>query len=154
ENVVSEQDSFVLCVSSDGDAARERALLEAFCTRRVDWLIIVLCGPDHRYLLTELRRGTQVVFVDRPAPTIAADTVISDNFGGVRFAVRHLLDAGHTRIGFLGDLRQIYTAAERHRGYLAALQAAGMNSDERLIRRDIHNEQSAEQATHDLLTAQ
>jgi len=153
ENVVSEQDSLVLCASSDGDAARERALLEAFCTRRVDGLIIVPCGPDHRYLLTELRRGTQVVFADRPAPTIAADTVISDNFGGARLAVRHLLGAGHTKIGFLGDLRQIYTAAERHRGYLAALHAAGINSDERLIRRDIHNEQSAEQATHDLLTA-
>ena len=153
ENVVAEQDCLVLCASSDGDAARERALLTAFCARRVDGLIIMPCGPDYRYLLPELRRGTQVVFADRPAPTIAADTVISDNVGGSRLAVSHLVDAGHTRIGFLGDLRQIYTAAERHRGYLAALQSAGIEPDERLIRRDIHNEQSAEHATHDLLTA-
>jgi len=109
ENVVAEQDCLVLCASSDGDAARERALLTAFCARRVDGLIIMPCGPDHRYLLPELRRGTQVVFADRPAPTIAADTVLSDNFGGARLAVTHLLDRGHTRIGFLGDLRRIYT---------------------------------------------
>jgi LacI family transcriptional regulator len=77
--------------------------------------------------------------------------VISDNYGGARQAVSHLLDGGHTRIGFLGDLRQIYTAAERYRGYVAALAAAGIASDEQLIRRDIHNERSAEQATRDLL---
>jgi LacI family transcriptional regulator, galactose operon repressor len=151
ENVVSEQNCLVLCASSDGDAARERALLSAFCARRVDGLIIMPCGPDHRYLLPELRRGTQVVFADRPAPTIAADTVISDNYNGARLALTHLLDRGHTRIGFLGDLRRIYTAAERYRGYLEALQAGGIEPDERLIRRDIHSEQSAEQATHDLL---
>ena len=48
ENVVSEQDCLVLCASSDGDAARERALLTAFCARRVDGLIIMPCGPDYR----------------------------------------------------------------------------------------------------------
>ncbi len=153
ENVVSERDCLVLCASSDGDAARERALLSAFCARRVDGLIIMPCGLDHRYLLPELRRGTQVVFADRPAPTVAADTVISDNFGGARAAVTHLLDSGHTRIGFIGDLRRIYTAAERHRGYVEALRLRGIDADERLVRRDIHSEQLAEQATHDLLVS-
>jgi len=151
ENVVSEQGCLVLCASSDGDADRERALLGAFSTRRVDGLIIVPCGPDHRYLLPELRRGTQVVFADRPAPTVAADTVISDNYGGARRAVNHLMGCGHTRIGFLGDLRKIYTAAERYRGYIEALAAGGVEVDENLIRRDVHSQQSAEQATRDLL---
>ena len=153
ENVVSEQDCLVLCASSDSDAARERALLNAFCARRVDGLIIMPCGPDYRYLLPELRRGTQVVFADRPAPAIAADTVLSDNFGGARLAVTHLLDRGHTRIGFLGDLRRIYTAAERHRGYRAALEDAGIDPDERLIRRDVHSEASALRTTRELFTA-
>jgi len=151
ENVVSEQGCLVLCASSDGDADRERALLGAFSTRRVDGLIIVPCGPDHRYLLPELRRGTQVVFADRPAPTVAADTVISDNYGGARRAVNHLMGCGHTRIGFLGDLRKIYTAAERYRGYIEALAAGGVEVDQNLIRRDVHSQQSAEQATRDLL---
>lgn len=153
ENVVSEQDCLVLCASSDGDTERERALLTAFCARRVDGLIMMPCGPDYRYLLPEVRRGTQVVFADRPAPTVAADTVISDNFGGARLAVSHLLERGHTRIGFLGDLRRIYTAAERYRGYVAALREAGIEPDERLIRRDTHTGQLAEQATRDLLSS-
>jgi LacI family transcriptional regulator len=150
EDVVSQHDWLVLCASSDGDGARERALLGAFCARRVDGLIIVPCGADHRYLLPELRRGTQVVFADRPAPTIAADTVLSDNFGGARIAVAQLVQAGHTRIGFLGDLRRIYTAQERYGGYLEALRTAGIGPDERLIRRDVHSQQSAVQATCEL----
>jgi LacI family transcriptional regulator len=154
EKAVSEQDCLVLCASSDSDAARERALLGAFCARRVDGLIIVPCGPDHRYLLPEVHRGTQVVFVDRPARTVAADTVLSDNFGGARLATTHLLARGHTRIGFLGDLRRIYTAAERYRGYLAALQAAGIAPDDRLIRRDLHSEELAEQATRELMRSE
>ena len=153
ENVVSEQDCLVLCASSDGDPAREQALLNAFCARRVDGLIIVPCGPDYRYLLPELRRGTQVVFADRPAPTVAADTVISDNFGGARLAVNHLLDSGHHRIGFLGDLQGIYTAAERYRGYQAALQDWGIDPDERLIRRDVRSEFSALQVTRELFAS-
>jgi LacI family transcriptional regulator len=153
ENVVSEQDCLVLCASSDGDAARERALLNAFCARRVDGLIIMPWGTDYRYLLPELRRGAQVVFADRPAATVAADTVLSDNFGGARLAVTHLLNGGHNRIGFLGDLRRIYTAAERYRGYQAALQDAGIDPDERLIRRDVHSELSALRITRELFTA-
>jgi LacI family transcriptional regulator len=151
ENVVSQQNCLVLCASSDGDPARERALLSAFCARRVDGLIIMPCPAEHRYLLPEIRRGTQIVFADRPAPTVAADAVLSDNFGGARLAVTHLLERGHRRIGFLGDLQEIYTAAERFRGYLAALQARGIDRDDSLIRRDIHSEQLAEQATRDLL---
>jgi len=153
ENVVSEENCLVLCASSDGDPARERALLTAFCARRVDGLIIMPCGPDYRYLLPELRRGTQVVFADRPAPTVAADTVISDNFGGARLAVNHLLDRGHHRIGFLGDLQGIYTAAERYRGYQAALQDWGIDPDERLIRRDLRSEFSALQVTRELFAS-
>ena len=153
ENVMGEQGCLVLCASSDGDPEREKALLGAFCTRRVDGLIIVPSGPDHRYLLPEVRRGTQVVFADRPVSTVAADTVVSDNFGGARLAVSHLLARGHTRIGFLSDLRRIYTAAERFRGYLDALRAAGLEPDERLIHQDVHSAQSAERVTHGLLSS-
>src|SRR6476661_5558667 len=69
ENVVAEQDCLVLRARCDGDPARRRVLLPAFCARRVNGLTIRSCGPDHRYLLPEVRRRTQVVFSDGPAPT-------------------------------------------------------------------------------------
>jgi LacI family transcriptional regulator len=151
EKVVSKHNCLVMCASSDGDAERERALLTAFCTRRVDGLIVVPCAPDHRYLVPEMRRGTPVVFADRPPGAIAADTVLSDNFGGAVMAVTHLLAHGHTRIGFIGDRRRLYTAAERFRGYLAALTEGGIKADAGIIQDGVHSSTSAELATRELL---
>ena len=159
EKVVGERNCLVLCASSDGSPERERALLAAFCTRRVDGLIIFPSAPDHRYLLPEVRRGIQVVFTGRPAPAVAGgtvlgDTVLSDNVGGARDAVAHLIAHGHTRIGFLGDLAQGNpTAAERYRGYADALRGGGIPPDESLVRRDVGSEQSAQQAVRELLSS-
>jgi LacI family transcriptional regulator len=152
EKVVGEHHCLVLCASSDGSPERERALLAAFCTRRVDGLIIFPSASDYRYLLPEVRRGIQVVFTGRHAPTVAADTVLSDNVGGARSAVAHLIAHGHTRIGFLGDLAQASpTAAERYRGYADALREGGLRPDESLVRRDTSSEEAAQQAVRELL---
>jgi LacI family transcriptional regulator len=152
EKVVSERNCLVLCASSDGDPERERALLAAFCTRRVDGLVIVGCAPDHRYLLPEVRRGIQVVFTGRPARTVAADMVISDNTGGARSAVAHLMAHGHARIAFLGGPGQTCTAAERYRGYRAALIEGGVQPDESFVRRGVYSAQSAQRAVRELLS--
>lgn len=111
----------------------ERTLALAFCARRVDGLLIVPTGTDHRYLLPELAAGTAVVFVDRPAARIAADAVLTDNAGGARAGTAHLIRHGHRRIGFLGDLPQLYTGGERLRGYREALAGAGLPFDQRLV---------------------
>ncbi|GGM08563.1 LacI family DNA-binding transcriptional regulator [Nakamurella endophytica] len=51
-------------------------------------------------------------------------------------ATRHLLGLGHSRIGFLGldpdDLYGFTVAADRHRGYVQALEQAGIEPDPRL----------------------
>jgi len=41
--------------------------------------------------------------------------------GGARRAVEHLVAAGHTRIAFLGDRLDVFTAQERQAGYRRAL---------------------------------
>jgi LacI family transcriptional regulator len=56
----------------------------------------------------------------------------SDNERGVLLAMRHLLDAGHKRIGFLGG-RSGVVYETRLSGYRKALEAAGIALDERMI---------------------
>lgn len=153
EDVAVQRGVLVLAGSSDEDEIRERKLIAAFASRRVDGLIIQPSSHDHSFLLTERRVGTAIVFVDRPPAFFDADTVLTDNSAGVRRGIRHLISHGHKRIAYLGDLHTIATAAERHQGYVAELADQQMEVDERLVRLDLKGIDKAEAAVMELLEA-
>jgi len=140
----------VFAGSCDEDAARERELVGSFRDRRVDGIIVVPAGRDHTYLYEEQRAGTAIVFVDRPAGHLDADSVVSNNVGGSVEAVEHLLAHGHRRVAFLGDLLSISTADERLKGYTQALDRAGVN-DGALIRTGLRDSEAAVGAVDELL---
>lgn len=151
EDVALERGVLVLAGSSDEDEARERQLIAAFTSRRVDGLIIVPASHDHSYLLSERRAGTSMVFVDRPPAFLDADSVLTDNRAGARHGVAHLLAHGHQRIGYLGDLMTIITATERFRAYQEELAAAGIELNPQLVRLNVHGLEKAEAAAADLM---
>lgn len=130
EEVARAHDTLLINGSSAEDPEREQELALALCARRVDGLVIVPAGTDHRYLEPEIRAGVATVFVDRPAGMIDADAVLTDSFGGARDGVAHLIAHGHRRIGFIGDMPRIHTAAERLRGYRAAMADAGVTVED------------------------
>lgn len=151
EDVALQRGVLVLAGSSDENEAREQQLIHAFTSRRVDGLIIVPASHDHSYLLSERRAGTAMVFVDRPPAFLDADSVLTDNREGARRGVAHLIAHGHRRIGYLGDLMTITTAAERYRGYEEELNAAGIAFDPQLVRLNVHGLDKGEAATAELL---
>ncbi|WP_433300276.1 LacI family DNA-binding transcriptional regulator [Actinoplanes sp. CA-030573] len=108
----------VLAGSLDEDPGRERELAAAFAQRQTDGMILAPTGSSQSYLSGF--RGP-IVFVDRRATGALGDTVVSTNVAGAAGAVRHLLTHGHRHIAYLGNLRRLTTARERHRGYLRAL---------------------------------
>ncbi len=133
-DIARSHEYLVLTGCSDENPVFEKDLVQTFCARRVDGLVIVPApGGDHRYLMSEMRMGTAVVFADRPAVGIEADAVLVDNAGGVRAAVQHLLEQGHRRIAYIGDDLRIFTSHERVASYRAALEEAGVPVDERLV---------------------
>jgi len=150
EDVAVARGVLVFAGSSDEDENRERELIAAFTSRRVDGLIILPASHDHTYLLMERRAGTAIVFVDRPPSFFDADTVLADNTEGVRRGIRHLVAHGHRRIGYLGDLHTIATAADRHRGFIEEVEAQGLEVDERLVRLDVRGTEGAEAAVSEL----
>ncbi len=133
EDVARANGSLLFTGSSAEVPEREQELALALCARRVDGLIIVPASDDHRYLEPEIAAGIATVFVDRPAGLIDADAVLTDNAGGARAAVAHLVAQGHRRIGFVGDRTHIHTAAERLRGYREAMASAGLPVSEEWV---------------------
>jgi len=129
EDVALPRGVMVFSASLDEDPARERAFALAFSTRRADGLILMPAGDDQSYLAGELRAGTAIVCVDRPAAGLRVDSVITTNVTGAAEGVRHLIAAGHRRIAFLGDRSTIATARQRYDGYCDALRAAGLPVD-------------------------
>jgi LacI family transcriptional regulator len=134
EDVARTRSVLTFAGSSDENPERERELTEAFLGRRVDGLVIAPASADHSYLARDVAAGMALVFVDRPPRFIDADVVVSDNAGGARTAVAHLAAAGHRRIAFLGDRPDIFTAAERLRGYREALAQHEGEQDGALVR--------------------
>ncbi len=151
EDTARERGVMVFAGSCDEDPQRERDLISSLRERRVDGIIVVPASHDHGYLYEERRAGTALVFVDRPAAYLEADSVVSDNITGGRMATDHLLAHGHRRIGFLGDLLSITTAAERLAGYRTALERAGIAVDDRLIRTDLRAPDTAAAAVEEML---
>lgn len=137
--------------SSDEDPAAERELVLDLCQRRVDGLIIVPAGTDHRYLLREIELGTKVVFIDRPPGRIRGDLIVLDNVNGARQAVEHLIRQGHRRIAMVGDRPDINTQVERFQGYREALAEHRLKLDETLVREGAHDVPQAQAAVTSLL---
>jgi LacI family transcriptional regulator len=129
----------LITTSSDEEPARERALTEALLERRVGALVVTPTATDHSTLRPEIEGGTPVVFVDRPAEGIEADTVVIDNRGGVRAAVEHLLAHGHRRIALVGDESRLWTFQERCDEFVATLQEAGVDDPARYVRDGAHD---------------
>jgi LacI family transcriptional regulator len=126
-------------------------LVHEFVARRVDGLIVAPTGGDQSYLFADRRAGTALVFVDRRPTNLDADVVVAANRSGASDGVRHLLAGGHRRIAFLGDLSTISTAAERHAGYVDAIERAGLAVDDLIVVRDLRGGEAAKAAVEELL---
>lgn len=143
----------VFSASLDDDPQREQRLVTEFFRRRVDGLILTTISGSQSYLRPELERGTPIVFVDREPRGAVADAVVSANFAGAELATEHLLERGHRTIAFLGDKTVIATAQHRERGFLEAMERAGIPGVSAVVTEGIQDEQSARDAVARLLAS-
>ncbi|MGN8245597.1 substrate-binding domain-containing protein [Cellulomonas soli] len=93
----------------------------------VDGLVVVGSAVRHDRLASIRDWGVPFVLVSEDAVAGGGEPVVApDNAGGVRSAVEHLLQHGHTAIGFVGHLGQ-RDMRERHTAYRDTLAAHGID---------------------------
>lgn len=120
-------------VSSLGyEAHREQEVVETLLKRQVQGLICCPVAPDQSYLRPWQKRAP-MVFIDRSAQKLTADSVVEDDRGGAFAMTMHLIGHGHRRIAFLGDGIHLRTTTLRLEGYTSALVASHLEVDEELI---------------------
>lgn len=119
----------------------------------LDGLLSISLAPTDEELDRLAAAGVPVVLVDHAHERLPA--VHTDDVAGGALATGHLLELGHTRIAFVGDLEADHdgraSSARRRAGYEQALAAAGVALDPALVRRGPHGREAAAAITRELL---
>jgi LacI family transcriptional regulator len=96
---------------------------------RVDGLVLMAPDVELAELFTQHRDGTPIVFINSPVTSPDARLITIDNHGGAYRMVKHLVSKGHHRIAIIRGADSNHDAAERLRGYRAALDDCGIERD-------------------------
>lgn len=100
-------------------------------SRKADGLIIIGQSDQHEALNAVARDYLPLVVWGAHMPSQLYCSVGSDNIGGARVAVEHLIRQGRRRIAFLG-VPNLPEVGLRFEGYRRALAAAGIAEDKAL----------------------
>ena len=93
---------------------------------------VILGGNARPELVSELQsRGLAVVLVNNCMAGFDIPCVVSDEYGGVRQALEHLIARGHRNIAMLAGRFSPYILNERYRAFLEIAQSHGLSTDAR-----------------------
>ena len=122
---------YELALGAVAPSRTERRAIQALVDYRCEALILV--GP-HLSLaaIDELAARIPTVVIARALRAPSVDVVRTDDAAGATLAVDHLVSLGHRRIAHVHGGRAP-GAAERRKGYRAAMRAAGLARSERLV---------------------
>lgn len=107
--------------------------------RKVDG-VIVLGQFDKVYVDSLLSMQIPTVFLDFYSSRTDVETVLSDNFFGAYTITNYLIDAGHRRIGFIGNIVSTSSIQDRYLGYYKALLEHNIPLNDRWIINDRDSE--------------
>lgn len=100
---------------------RELAYLQAVRRNQVDGLIFVTNHPDDGTLAAAINASGQVVILDEDVSGTSVPKLFCDNEQGGYLAGRHLGEAGHRRVLFIGGVDAMLSGARRFCGFRRAM---------------------------------
>lgn len=141
----------VVFSSSNENPKDEGKLIRTMLNRQVDGLIIASTQQNHNEIELLKKNNFPFVLIDRHYPEIDTYSIISDNFGGVKKATRHLIELGRHKIGFLTLDSKLEVLKLRKKGYLDTLKKNNMEFSMVKELDQIRYNQEMEGAIHDLI---
>ena len=106
---------------SEQSSTRERDILEELMDHNIAGVILYPINSRNIDAISQLLiSGCPIILLDRKLDEIDIPVVESDNLNGAFQAVQYMINMGHKRIAFIGELDS-YSAKERYKGYCRAL---------------------------------
>ncbi len=115
-----------LLVNTGSDPARERASIDAMLARQVDGFIAATARLDIEPLAVAMAAGLPLVLINRTFEDGSVSACTVDDRRGSELAVRHMIDLGHVRLGYVAGPQNVSTGHRRYLGFTAAMVAAGL----------------------------
>ena len=142
-----------LFMSAHWNPTAEARCLELLHARRVDGIVVLMPRLSDSALLASAQ-SLPVVVTGRELRGERLYSLNFDNFAGAFRATEHLLSLGHTDIAFITGDEEHPDASERHRGYRAALEGAGVAYNPLLVVPGMYHEVSGLEAVNHLVAQQ
>jgi len=139
-----------LLVNTDNDEDSEAQMIASLRARRVDGFILATARRDHP-LLIELSERFPIVLINRVTESIQLPSVAADENHGIRLAVDHLFDLGHTNIAHLAGPTWSSTGHERSQAFTRAMRDLSLPTAKRIAPVSAWRVESARSAAKDLL---
>jgi len=140
----------ILC-NGDENPEKELEYLKVLKSNRVDGIILTPTGKNSEYVQHLIDSRTKMVLLDRLIEGVDCDAVLVDNTNGAYKAVKYLIDQGYRKIGIVDAYLDRTTGAERLKGYLQAIEEAGIAKDDSLIKIGNFKKESGKRLTRELL---
>ena len=118
--------------------------------QRVDGLILAGCDIPRELIISLKLQGIPLVLVDNHYEKV--NSVVTDNVGGAYEAVTHLINLGHTKIGFVCEWFCDLSFSERLEGYKLALKEHDIPFDENLTAEGLPREPNSGSVSYTHLT--
>ena len=129
-----------LLVSSSHEGAEDAAAALRAMQGRVDGMLILSARVDAAFLHANLATSVPAVLLNSAVKSKTYSVLNIDNFGGAHAMVRHLLDAGHTRVAHIAGPAGNFDAQQREQGYRAAMEDGVPNEPPNVIAGDFTEE--------------
>src|SRR5699024_8198953 len=134
EDALSNEDYQVVYGNTSRDSTKEKKFIESVFARKMDGVILTPDKLEEDFVTLLKKLNVPFVLLRRRTPDgLDFPFVDVDHYGGTQQAVKHLINQGYKKIGFMGMSKESFTSNERLRGYLDVMREYNLEVTESQI---------------------
>jgi len=141
----------IMVSSTDYDSVRMAMCVRRLIERKVEGVAIMTSEMDHSLIEELVHARFPTVFLDIGSVHSLMSNIQVDYAHGVNQAADHLLQLGHSRIGFISGPLNLKSARFRRTAFLECLARRGILEDEQVVTEGDHTIQGGLEAMTRLL---